>query len=116
VGQESKTLLTALRASLRQDPDVILIGEMRDEETARAALQAAETGHLVMSTLHTTNATETVNRLLDFFPAHQQQQIRLTLSGALRGIICQRLVPAIGGGRVACLEVMVNTGRIADRI
>ncbi len=116
VGQDSKTFLTALRASLRQDPDVILIGEMRDEETARAALQAAETGHLVMSTLHTTNATETVNRLLDFFPAHQQQQIRRLPSGALRGIICQRPVPAVGGGRVACLEVMVNTGRIADRI
>ncbi len=116
VGQDSKTFLSALRAALRQDPDVILIGEMRDEETVRAGLQAAETGHLVLSTLHTTDATETVNRLLDFFPPHQQKQIRLTLAGTLRGIICQRLVPTVAGGRVACLEILVNTGRIADRI
>ena len=116
VGQDSKTFLSALRASLRQDPDVILVGEMRDTETVRAALQAAETGHLVLSTLHTVDATETVNRLLDFFPAYQQHQVRLTLAGALRGIICQRLVPAVSGGRVPCLEILVNTGRIADRI
>jgi twitching motility protein PilT len=116
VGQDSKTFFTALRAALRQDPDVILIGEMRDAETVQAALQAAETGHLVLSTLHTVNATETVNRLLDFFPPFQQHQIRLTLAGALRGIICQRLVPGIRGDRVACLEVLVNTGRIAERI
>jgi twitching motility protein PilT len=116
VGQDSKSFLSALRAALRQDPDVILIGEMRDPETVQAALQAAETGHLVLSTLHTTNATETVNRVVDFFPAFQQQQIRLTLAGALRGIVCQRLVPTIAGGRVPCLEVLVNTGRIAERI
>jgi twitching motility protein PilT len=116
VGQDSKTFLSALRASLRQDPDVILVGEMRDPETVRAALQAAETGHLVLSTLHTVDATETVNRLLDFFPAHQQHQVRLTLAGALRGIVCQRLVPSVSGGRVPCVEVLVNTGRIADRI
>jgi twitching motility protein PilT len=116
VGQDSKTFLTALRAALRQDPDVILVGEMRDPETVRAALQAAETGHLVLSTLHTVDATETVNRLIDFFPAHQQHQVRLTLAGALRGIVCQRLVPSVAGGRVPCLEVLVNTGRIADRI
>jgi twitching motility protein PilT len=116
VGQDSKSFLSAIRAAMRQDPDVILIGEMRDPETVRAALQAAETGHLVLSTLHTTDATETVNRLLDFFPPHQQNQVRLTLAGALRGIICQRLVPNTSGGRVACLEVLVNTGRIADRI
>jgi Tfp pilus assembly ATPase PilU len=95
---------------------VILIGEMRDAETVQAALQAAETGHLVFSTLHTVNATETVNRLVDFFPAGQQQQVRFTLAGALRGIICQRLVPAIGGSRVPCLEILVNTGRVAERI
>jgi twitching motility protein PilT len=116
VGQDSKTFFSALRASLRQDPDVILIGEMRDAETVQAALQAAETGHLVLSTLHTVNATETVNRLLDFFPPFQQQQIRLTLAGALRGMVCQRLVPGTSGDRVVCLEVLVNTGRIAERI
>jgi len=116
VGQDSKSFLSALRAALRQDPDVILIGEMRDAETVQAALQASETGHLVLSTLHTTNATETVNRVVDFFPAFQQQQIRLTLAGALRGIVCQRLVPTIAGGRVPCLEVLINTGRIAERI
>src|SRR5205807_4118460 len=116
VGQDSKTFLTALRAALRQDPDVILVGEMRDPETVRAALQAAETGHLVLSTLHTVDATETVNRMIDFFPAYQQTQVRLTLAGALRGIVCQRLVPSVAGGRVPCLEVLVNTGRIADRI
>jgi twitching motility protein PilT len=116
VGQDSKTFFSALRASLRQDPDVILIGEMRDAETVQAALQAAETGHLVLSTLHTVNAKETVNRLLDFFPPFQQQQIRLTLAGSLRGIVCQRLVPGTAGDRVVCLEVLVNTGRIAERI
>jgi twitching motility protein PilT len=116
VGQDSKNFLRAIRAAMRQDPDVILIGEMRDSETVQAALQAAETGHLVLSTLHTTNSTETVNRVVDFFPAQQQNQIRFTLAGALRGIICQRLVPTTDGGRIPCLEVLVNTGRIAERI
>jgi twitching motility protein PilT len=116
VGQDTESFLTALRAALRQDPDVILIGEMRDPETVRAALQAAETGHLVLSTLHTVDATETVNRCIDFFPPYQQKQVRLTLAGALRGIVCQRLVPTIDGGRVPSLEVLVNTGRVAERI
>jgi twitching motility protein PilT len=116
VGQDTADFLSALRAALRQDPDVILIGEMRDTETVRAALQAAETGHLVMSTLHTQDATETVNRVIDFFPPHQQKQIRLSLAGTLRGIICQRLVPTIGGGRTPAIEVLVNTGRVAERI
>ena len=116
VGNDTESFLSALRAALRQDPDVILIGEMRDTETVRAALQAAETGHLVLSTLHTVNATETVNRVVDFFPPHQQGQIRWTLAGALRGIICQRLVPTVDGGVVPGLEVLVNTGRIAERI
>ncbi len=116
VGQDTEDFLSALRAALRQDPDVILIGEMRDVETVRTALQAAETGHLVFSTLHTVDATETVNRIVDFFPPHQQMQIRLTLAGALRGIICQRLVPAAGGGMVPAIEILVNTGRVADRI
>jgi twitching motility protein PilT len=101
---------------MRQDPDIILIGEMRDQETVSAALSAAETGHLVLSTLHTTDAVETVNRIVDFFPPFQQHQIRVTLASVLRGVICQRLVPRIGGGRVAVLEIMVNNGRVADRI
>ena len=116
VGNDTESFLTALRAALRQDPDVILIGEMRDTETVRAALQAAETGHLVLSTLHTVDATETVNRVVDFFPAHQQGQIRLTLAGALKGIVCQRLVPTVDGGLMPCHEILVNTGRIAERI
>jgi twitching motility protein PilT len=116
VGQDTSDFLAALRAALRQDPDVILIGEMRDTETVRAALQAAETGHLVMSTLHTQDATETVNRVIDFFPPHQQKQIRLSLAGTLRGIICQRLVPSVDGSRIPALEILVNTGRVAERI
>src|SRR5205085_1560743 len=116
VGQDTNDFLSALRAALRQDPDVILIGEMRDTETVRAALQAAETGHLVMSTLHTQDATETVNRVIDFFPPHQQKQIRLSLAGTLRGIICQRLVPSVDGDRIPALEILVNTGRVAERI
>jgi twitching motility protein PilT len=116
VGQDTGSFLSALRAAVRQDPDVILIGEMRDPETVAAALQAAETGHLVLSTLHTVDATETVNRIVDFFPPYQQNQVRVTLSSALRGIICQRLVPDLHGGRVPCVEVLVNTGRVAERI
>jgi twitching motility protein PilT len=116
VGQDTETFLTAIRAALRQDPDVILIGEMRDTETVRAALQAAETGHLVLSTLHTVDATETVNRIVDFFPAEQQHQIRVTLAGALRGIISQRLVPSTDGGQTPAIEALVNTGRVAERV
>src|SRR3954471_22584742 len=102
---------TALRAAMRQDPDVILVGEMRDMETVKAALAASETGHFVMSTLHTTDAQETINRVIDFFPPHEQKQVRLSLAGALRGIICQRLVPrADGEGRCVTMEVCVNTG------
>ncbi|HEV7824504.1 MAG TPA: type IV pilus twitching motility protein PilT [Mycobacteriales bacterium] len=108
---------TALRAAMRQDPDVILVGEMRDQETVKAALAAAETGHFVMSTLHTVDAAETVNRVIDFFPPHEQKQVRLALAGSLRGIICQRLVPrADGQGRCVVMEVAVNTGRVADAI
>jgi len=116
VGDDTESFLSALRAALRQDPDVMLIGEMRDTETVRAALQAAETGHLVLSTLHTVDATETVNRVVDFFPPYQQGQIRLTLAGALKGIVCQRLVPAQAGGLVPCHEILVNTGRVSERI
>jgi twitching motility protein PilT len=116
VGNDTGDFLSALRAALRQDPDVILIGEMRDTETVRTAIQAAETGHLVLSTLHTVDATETVNRVIDFFPPHQQKQVRLALAGTLRGIVCQRLVPTVDGGRTPGLEILVNTGRIAERI
>lgn len=107
----------ALRAALRQDPDVILVGEMRDQETVKAAITAAETGHLVLSTLHTNDAQETVNRVIDFFSPQDQKQVRLSLAGALRGIVCQRLVErADGQGRCAAVEVLVNTGRIADAV
>ena len=116
VGVDTESFITAMRAAMRQDPDVILIGEMRDTETVQAALAAAETGHLVLSTLHTIDATETVNRIVDFFPPFQQQQVRVTLAGALKGVVCQRLVPRRGGGRIPALEVCVNTGRVAERI
>jgi twitching motility protein PilT len=107
----------ALRAAMRQDPDVILVGEMRDAETVKAALSASETGHFVMSTLHTTNAQETIARVIDFFPPHEQKQVRLALAGSLRGIICQRLVPrADGKGRCVAMEICINTGRVADAI
>ncbi len=108
---------TAMRGAMRQDPDVIMVGEMRDIETVKAAITASETGHLVMSTLHTVDAQETVARIIDFFPPHEQQQVRLSLAGALRGILCQRLVPrADGRGRAVVMEVCVNTGRVADAI
>jgi twitching motility protein PilT len=117
VGSDTKTFAKAMRRVLRQDPDVILIGEMRDEETVRTALSAAETGHLVMSTLHTLDATETINRIIDFFPPHLQQQGRVMLASTLRGAISQRLVPrADREGRVAVSEVMTVTGRIQDLI
>jgi twitching motility protein PilT len=107
----------ALKAAMRQDPDVILIGEMRDQETVHAAVSAAETGHFVMSTLHTTDAAETISRVIDFFPPHEQKQIRLALSQSLKGIVCQRLVPtADGAGRVCVMEILVNTDRIAEAI
>jgi len=117
VGLDTAGFTTALRAAMRQDPDVILVGEMRDEETVRAALSAAETGHFVMSTLHTTDAQETVNRIVDFFPPHEQQQVRVALAGALRGIVAQRLVSRADGlGRCCVAEVCVATGRIAEAI
>jgi len=107
----------AMRAAMRQDPDVILVGEIRDAETLKTSLAAAETGHLVLSTLHTADAAETVNRCIDLFPPYQQRQVRLSLATALRGIVGQRLVRRAGdGGRVAVLEVMVNTGRTAEAI
>jgi twitching motility protein PilT len=117
VGQDTESFARAMRRVLRQDPDVILIGEMRDEETVRTALAAAETGHLVLSTLHTLDASETINRIVDFFPPHLQQQSRVMLAATLRGAVSQRLVPRLGGeGRVAVSEVMVVTGRVQDLI
>ena len=117
VGTDTADFSTALKRVLRQDPDVILIGEMRDPETVATALAAAETGHLVFSTLHTINATESINRIIDFFPPHQQRQIRMALAGALRGIVSQRLVEMRGGaGRVPAVEVLVATGRVFDKI
>jgi twitching motility protein PilT len=117
IGFDTRNFSTALRAAMRQDPDVILIGEMRDTETVRAALAAAETGHLVMSTLHTTDAKETVNRVVDFFAEHEQRQVRLSLAAALKGIVCQRLVPkADGEGRIAVMEVAVADARIAEAV
>jgi twitching motility protein PilT len=117
VGSDTVSFSRAMRRVLRQDPDVILIGEMRDEETVRTALSAAETGHLVLSTVHTLDATETINRIIDFFPPHQQQQARVMLSSTLRGAIAQRLVPDISGdGRVPASEILVVTGRVQDLI
>lgn len=117
IGIDTQDFHTALRAAMRQDPDVIFIGEMRDQETVQAALRAAETGHLVISTLHTIDATETVTRIIDFFPPHQQMQARISLAGSLRGVVSQRLAPrATGQGRLPILEIMVANGRIADMI
>jgi twitching motility protein PilT len=116
VGQDTLSFKRALRRVLRQDPDVILIGEMRDEETVHTALSAAETGHLVLSTVHTVDAAETVNRIIDFFPPHMHQQVRAMLAGTLKGVISQRLVPSTEGGRVATCEIMRMTGRIRDMI
>lgn len=117
VRQDTENFMTALRAAMRQDPDVILVGEMRDLETVRAALMAAETGHLVLSTLHTIDAPESVNRIVDFYPQHEQKQVRIQLAQALRGIVSQRLVRRQdGSGRCPSVEVMVNTGRTAEAI
>jgi twitching motility protein PilT len=114
---DTRDFSVALRAAMRQDPDVILVGEMRDQETVRAAIAAAETGHFVMSTLHTTDAQETISRVIDFFPVHEQKQVRLSLAAAMRGIICQRLVQRADGlGRCVTVEACVSTGRIQDAI
>jgi twitching motility protein PilT len=116
VGLDTESFSEALRRALRQDPDVILIGELRDSETAETALQAAESGHLVLSTMHTLDASETISRLVEFFPAVKHAQVRSILAGVLRGVISQRLLPRVDGGRVAAFEVMVANNRIADLI
>jgi twitching motility protein PilT len=116
VGLDTESFLAAIRRVLRQDPDVVLIGELRDAETAETALKAAESGHLVLSTMHTIDAAETINRMIEFFPAVKQEQIRTILAGVLRGVVSQRLLPRAEGGRVAAVEVMVANSRIADLI
>jgi twitching motility protein PilT len=117
VGLDTESFLAAIRRVLRQDPDVILIGELRDAETAETALKAAESGHLVFSTMHTIDAGETISRMIEFFPAVKQDQIRSILAGVLRGVISQRLLPRKeGGGRVAAVEVMLSNARISDLI
>jgi twitching motility protein PilT len=116
VGMDTLSFKRALRRVLRQDPDVILIGEMRDEETVHTALSAAETGHLVLSTVHTVDAAETVNRIIDFFPPHMHQQVRAMIAGTLKGVISQRLVRSTDGGRVATCEILRMTGRVKDMI
>jgi len=116
VGLDTADFGQALRRALRQDPDVILIGELRDAETAQTALQAAESGHLVLSTMHTVDAAETIARMIEFFPGVKQPMIRSIMAGVLCGVISQRLLPRIEGGRVAAVEVMVTNTRIADLI
>jgi twitching motility protein PilT len=116
IGLDTSDFGQALRRALRQDPDVILIGELRDAEAAQTALQAAESGHLVFSTLHTVDAAETIGRMVEFFPEGKQQMIRSVMAGVLRGVISQRLLPRADGGRIAAVEVMVTNTRIADLI
>jgi twitching motility protein PilT len=116
IGLDTENFGQALRRALRQDPDTILIGELRDAETAQTALQAAESGHLVFSTLHTVDAAETIGRMIEFFPEGKQIQIRSIMAGVLRGVVSQRLLPRVGGGRVAAVEIMITNARIADLI
>jgi twitching motility protein PilT len=116
VGIDTASFAQALRRALRQDPDVILIGELRDSETAETALHAAESGHLVFSTMHTIDAAETLGRMIEFFPAAKQPIIRSILTGVLKGVVSQRLLPRADGGRIAAVEVMVVNDRIAELI
>jgi len=116
VHQDTKSFTSALRAALREDPDVVLIGEMRDLETVESALRIAETGHLTFGTLHTNSAASTINRVIDVFPSHQQPQIRAQLSLVLEGILCQSLLPKIGGGRAMCMEILVPNAAIRNLI
>ena len=116
VGIDTESYLAAIKRVLRQDPDVILIGELRDAESAETALKAAESGHLVFSTMHTIDAAETIGRMVEFFPGVKQQQIRSILAGVLRGVVSQRLLPRLDGGRVAAVELMIANSRISDLI
>lgn len=116
VGQDVVSFSSALRSAMREDPDVILVGEMRDYETISAAVTAAETGHLVLSTLHTTGAANTIDRIIDVFPPHSQGQIRAQLCGTLKGVLTQQLVPDNNGGRVAALEILIGTDAVLNMI
>src|SRR3954452_17542754 len=116
IGLDTEDFGQALRRALRQDPDTILIGELRDAETPQTALQAAESGHLVFSTLHTVDAAETIGRMIEFFPEGKQAQVRSIMAGVLRGVISQRLLPRVDGGRAAAVEIMITNARIADLI
>ena len=116
VGQDTRSFSNALRAVLREDPDIILVGEMRDVETVETALHAADSGHLVFSTLHTLDAKETVNRIVSIFPSEEQNRVRMTLAAVLQGVISQRLIPTVDGRRTAALEVLVRTPRIEQLI
>jgi len=116
IGIDATSFAGAMRAAMRQDPDVILVGEMRDEETVAAALSAAETGHLVFSTLHSTDANETLNRIVDFFPGSHHTQARTSLAAALKGTLAQRLVPSLDGGRVPAIEALIVNGRVEQVI
>lgn len=116
LGSDTNTFVDALRAAMRQDPDIILVGEMRDLETTQAAITAAETGHLVFATLHTVNAVQTLSRIVDLFPPHQQAQVRVQLSETIKGIISQRLLPCAAGGRIPAVEVLTGTAHIKKMI
>jgi len=116
VGTDTNTFVDALRAAMRQDPDIILVGEMRDLETTKAAITAAETGHLVFATMHTVNAVQTLSRIVDLYPPHQQAQVRMQLAETLRGIISQRLLPCTQGGRIPAVEVLTATAHIKKMI
>lgn len=117
VGEDTFSFASALKYALRQDPDILLIGEMRDLETIGAALTAAETGHLVFSTLHTSSAVQTVDRIIDVFPPHQQEQVRIQLAAVLEGVLCQKLMPTLrGGGREMAMEIMIATDAIRNQI
>ncbi len=116
VGSDTKTFNAALRSVLREDPDVVLLGEMRDLESIKIALTLAETGHLTLATLHTNTAVQTINRVIDVFPPHEQSQVRAQLSFVLEGVLCQSLMPKIGGGRVLALEVMIPNPAIRNLI
>jgi twitching motility protein PilT len=116
MGSDTSAFGTALRAALREDPDVLLIGEMRDLETIQTALTMAETGHLVLATLHTRSAPQTIDRIVDVFPAHQQDQIKVQLANALEAVVGQQLCAKVGGGRVAACEIMVATSAVRNLI
>ena len=117
IGTDTESFQSAMKRAMRQDPDVILIGEMRDSETVWAAIAAAETGHLVFSTLHTISATDSINRIIDFFPPFQQRQVRMSVASSLRGIVSQRLLRAADGeSRIPAMEILIATGRVFDKI